>query len=84
MTNLTRRNFGLLLGAGAASLAMPLYARAQGKPKVVIIGGGAGGATAARYIAKDSNGAIDVTLIDASEKYTTCFYSNLYLGGYHE
>ncbi|HMQ57275.1 MAG TPA: FAD/NAD(P)-binding oxidoreductase, partial [Rhizobiaceae bacterium] len=27
-------------------------------------------------------GAIDVTLIDASDKFTTCFFSNLYLGGY--
>ena len=81
MTALTRRHFGLVLGAGAATLAMPAYLRSQGKPKVVVIGGGAGGATAARYIAKDSEGAIDVTLIDESNKYTTCFFSNLYLGG---
>lgn len=84
MTRLNRRQFGLLLGAGAATIAMPAYLRAQGKPRVVVIGGGAGGATAARYIAKDSEGAIDVTLIDASEKYTTCFFSNLYLGGYRD
>lgn len=84
MTHLTRRHFGLLMGAGAASLALPTYARAQGKPKVVIIGGGAGGATAARYIAKDSAGEIDVTLIDASEQYTTCFFSNLYVGGFRD
>ena len=49
---------------------------------MVVIGGGAGGATAARYIAKDSDGAIDVTLIDQSEMFTTCFFSNLYVGGY--
>tara|TARA_R110000850_G_scaffold61712_1_gene141065 strand:- start:99 stop:1274 length:1176 start_codon:yes stop_codon:yes gene_type:complete len=49
---------------------------------VVVIGGGAGGATAARYIAKDSDGAIDVTLIENSDVYTTCFYSNLYVGGF--
>ncbi len=82
MVNITRRNFSILLGAGASSLAMPGYLRAQGKPRVVLIGGGAGGATAARYIAKDSEGAIDVTLIDDSEMFTTCFFSNLYLGGY--
>jgi NADPH-dependent 2,4-dienoyl-CoA reductase/sulfur reductase-like enzyme len=52
------------------------------KPKVVVIGGGAGGATAAKYIAKDSKGAIDVTLVEASKKYYTCFYSNLYLGDF--
>ncbi len=84
MTNLSRRQFGLLLGAGTTALALPTYLRAQTKPKVVVIGGGAGGATAARYIAKDSKGDIDVTLIDASEKFTTCFFSNLYLGGYRD
>ena len=84
MTYMNRRQFGLLVGAASATLAMPTYLRAQDKPKVVVIGGGAGGATAARYIAKDSEGAIDVTLIDDSEQFTTCFFSNLYLGGYRD
>ena len=53
-------------------------------PKVVVVGGGAGGATAARYIAKDSKGAIDVTLVEASKQYYTCFFSNLYLGGFRD
>ncbi|MCY0153911.1 NAD(P)/FAD-dependent oxidoreductase [Hoeflea alexandrii] len=82
MTGLTRRQFGLFAGASAAALSLPTYLRAQGKPRVVVIGGEAGGATAARYIAKDSDGAIDVTLIDDSEMFTTCFFSNLYVGGY--
>lgn len=47
-----------------------------------MIGGGAGGATAARYIAKDSKGEIDVTLIEPSRSYYTCFFSNLYIGGF--
>lgn len=84
MTHFNRRQFGLLLASGVATLALPTYLRAQAKPKVVVIGGGAGGATAARYIAKDSKGDIDVTLIDASEMFTTCFFSNLYLGGYRD
>ncbi len=84
MTHITRRHFGILLGAASATLAMPAYLRAQTKPRVVVIGGGPGGATAARYIAKDSEGAIDVTLIDASENFTTCFFSNLVLGGYRD
>jgi sulfide dehydrogenase [flavocytochrome c] flavoprotein chain len=82
MTGLTRRQFGLFTGASAAALMIPTYLRAQGKPRVVVIGGGAGGATAARYIAKDSDGGIDVTLIENSETFTTCFFSNLYIGGY--
>ncbi|MCG6114143.1 MAG: NAD(P)/FAD-dependent oxidoreductase [Mesorhizobium sp.] len=81
-THINRRHFGALLGAGAATLAMPAYLRAQARPRVVVVGGGAGGATAARYIAKDSNGEIDVTLIDANENFTTCFFSNLYLGDF--
>ncbi len=84
MTKFTRRQFGVLMGSTAAVMSLPVSLRAQGKPKVVVIGGGAGGATAARYIAKDSANEIDVTLIEASEKYTTCFFSNLYLGGYRD
>jgi NADPH-dependent 2,4-dienoyl-CoA reductase/sulfur reductase-like enzyme len=53
-----------------------------GKPRVVVVGGGAGGATAARYIAKDSKGAVDVVLIEPTRTYYTCFFSNLYLGGF--
>ena len=50
---LNRRTF---LGmAAAASMSAPaVYAGGHGKPRVVVVGGGAGGATAARYIAKDS------------------------------
>jgi len=67
----------------AASLAAPMV-RAQATPRVVVIGGGAGGATAARYIAKDSKGDIEVTLIEPTRTYYTCFFSNLYLGGFKE
>ncbi len=75
--------------AGGASLAgaSMLYAPGvlgQAKPRVVVIGGGPGGATAARYIAKDSNGAIDVTLIEPAKQFVTCFHSNLYLGGFRD
>jgi len=81
---LNRRNFmGKGAAVAAASLAAPMVmADAHGgKPKVVIVGGGAGGATAARYIAKGSKGEIDVTLVEPTRKYYTCFFSNLYLGG---
>lgn len=76
------------LGASSAAmtvLSAPMVrAAGHGKPRVVVIGGGAGGATAARYIAKDSDGAIDVTLIEPARKYYTCFFSNLYLGGFKQ
>jgi len=78
---LSRRDF--IGTTAAATLAAPMLG-AQDRPRVVVIGGGAGGATAARYIAKDSDGAIDVTLIEPARAYYTCFFSNLYLGGFRE
>ena len=78
---LNRRVFLGTGAAAAASLSAPMV-QAAGKPRVVVIGGGAGGATAARYIAKGSKGAIDVTLVEPSRSYYTCFFSNLYIGGF--
>ncbi|MCR9158390.1 MAG: NAD(P)/FAD-dependent oxidoreductase [Rhodobacteraceae bacterium] len=81
---LNRRAF-VGTGMAAATLSAPMVnAASHGKPKVVVVGGGAGGATAARYIAKDSAGEIDVTLIEPSRSYYTCFFSNLYIGGFRE
>lgn len=77
---LNRRHF-IGTTTAAATLSAPML-RAQGTPRVIVIGGGAGGATAAHYLAKDSGGAIDVTLIEPTRTYYTCFFSNLYLGGF--
>jgi sulfide dehydrogenase [flavocytochrome c] flavoprotein subunit len=78
---LNRRTFlGTTIAAGGVLAAPALMG--QAKPRVVVIGGGAGGATAARYLAKDAAGALDVTLIEANPTYTTCFFSNLYIGGF--
>ncbi len=82
---LNRRIFLGTGAAAAATLAAPTaFAAGHGKPHVVVVGGGAGGATAARYIAKDSKGEIAVTLIEPTREYYTCFFSNLYLGGFKE
>jgi len=81
--SLNRRTF--LGAAAAATLPAPMVmAAGHAKPHVVVVGGGAGGATAARYIAKDSDGAVDVTLIEPTRTYYTCFFSNLYIGGFKE
>ncbi|MGA1109850.1 MAG: cytochrome C, partial [Pseudomonadales bacterium] len=79
-----RRSFlrGTVAGAALASAAPSVIGSA--KPRVVVIGGGAGGATAARYIAKDSQGAVDGVLIEPTRTYYTCFFSNLYIGGYRD
>ncbi len=83
MGRLTRRTFlqsSAAVAGAAAFSAVP--AIGQAKPRVVVIGGGAGGTTTAKYIARDSKGAIDVTLVEPVKRYQTCFHSNLYLGGY--
>ena len=79
---INRRSFLAATAAAAALSAPPLLG--QGRPRVVVIGGGAGGATVARYLAKDGKGAIDVTLVEPNAVYHTCFFSNLYIGGFRE
>ena len=59
---------------------MPAIVRGQSAARVVVIGGGFGGATAARYV-KAWAPAVQVTLIEPSERFITCPYSNLVLGG---
>ncbi|MDH3658585.1 MAG: NAD(P)/FAD-dependent oxidoreductase [Alphaproteobacteria bacterium] len=80
MIGISRRRFGQAAAAGTALLAAPAILRAQSAGRVVVIGGGAGGGTAAKYLKKDAPD-LDVTLIEANPQYTTCFYSNLYVGG---
>ena len=81
MSKISRRTFTGIAAASVATLSMPSISLGA-LPRVVVIGGGAGGATAARYIAKDSKGGVHVTLVEASKRYYTCFFSNLYLGGF--
>ncbi|KUJ76164.1 flavocytochrome C [Ruegeria marisrubri] len=80
---LNRRTF-LGTGVAAATALQAPMVLGAGKPRVVVIGGGAGGATTARYIAKGAKGAVDVTLVEPTRTYYTCFFSNLYLGGFRE
>ena len=87
MTEMTRRNFNFLAGASLATLSTPLFAPAvlgQAKPRLVVVGGGPGGATVARYVNKEAAGAVDVTLIEPLKNFTTCFFSNLYVGGFRD
>ena len=83
----SRRGFGKAAGAtgavlGVQGMAPNLLKAAEGR--VVVIGGGPGGATVAKYIAKDAAGALAVTLVQATPQFTTCYYSNIYLGGYRD
>lgn len=66
-----------LLATGAA-LALVGPAIAQAVPKVVVIGGGFGGATAARALHR---GGLDVTLVEVNPTYVSCPFSNEVIAG---
>ena len=68
------------LGATGASRADDMSAAAK---RVVVIGGGFGGATAAKYV-KLFDPNVDVTMIDGKASHTTCPFSNLVIGGLKE
>ncbi len=61
---------------GCATTA-PLPAKA----KVVVVGGGYGGATAAKYVRMLSNYQIDVVLVEPNNSFISCPISNLVIGG---
>src|SRR5438105_855991 len=78
-----RRDF---LKAGAAGFATALAgcaatAPAAPKARVVVVGGGYGGATAARYI-RMLDPSIEVTLVEPNEAFVSCPISNMVLGGF--
>ncbi len=77
-----RRTF-LNAAAGAAVLGTlgAAAARAASPARVVVVGGGYGGATAARYLRTWSHGAIDVTLVEPNPALISCPLSNLVIGG---
>ncbi len=79
----TRRDLvaasGVVLAAATLGMTAVL---GQAKARVVVVGGGPGGATAAKYIARDGGGRIAVTLVEEHEVYQSCFHSNLYIGGF--
>src|SRR5262245_56709928 len=75
----SRRKF-LASGAAAASAALAAPALAQAAPRVVVVGGGFAGATAARTL-KSADPRIAVTLVEANRTFTACPFSNLVIGG---
>ena len=75
-----RRGFLRLVGAAVGVGASgTLFAQPSGQ-RVVIIGGGFGGATAAKYL-KMRNPGLNVVLIERDRQYVTCPLSNEVLGG---
>ncbi len=83
MTTLTRRGFlkatGGIAAVGTIGAGFPQLALG-GNKSVVVIGGGAAGAVAAKRI-KMADSSINVTLIEANDHHYTCFMSNEVIGG---
>ncbi|HWN01530.1 MAG TPA: FCSD flavin-binding domain-containing protein [Candidatus Dormibacteraeota bacterium] len=90
MSALTRRRFlrasglglGVLAGGGLAGCAASMkgdFAPKTG-PRVVVIGGGWGGATAAKYVRLLDPG-VEVILIEPNRQFVSCPFSNLVLAG---
>ncbi|MSQ55077.1 MAG: flavocytochrome C [Betaproteobacteria bacterium] len=80
MTAFNRREFLRLTGA-AAALAAAGCTTGSGKARVVVVGGGFGGATAAKYI-RMWDPAIEVVMVEREALFTSCPISNLVLGGF--
>ena len=86
MIELTRRQMLKTMGAGAAASGLALSGCASngGKAKgahVVVVGGGFGGATCAKYL-RQFDPDVRVTMVEPNKSYTTCPASNWYLGGF--
>ncbi|MCP3406510.1 NAD(P)/FAD-dependent oxidoreductase [Bradyrhizobium sp. CCGB01] len=71
----TRRNAVLGITVAATSLAIPSILRAQSAGRVVVVGGGFGGAACARAL-KRTQGDLQVILIEPNAVYTSCPFSN--------
>ncbi|MEN9724516.1 MAG: Sulfide dehydrogenase [flavocytochrome c] flavoprotein chain [Pseudomonadota bacterium] len=78
-----RRDFLKVAAASATLLGLPLGAKAASltKGRVVVIGGGYAGATAAKYLRLWSQGGIQVTVVEPRTQFISCPLSNLVLGG---
>ena len=82
-----RRQFVQTVGAGSALASVGFLSGCAtvgggSGPKVVVVGGGYGGATAAKYVRMWSDYGIQVTLIEPNASFISCPMSNLVLGGY--
>lgn len=77
-----RRDF-LKIAASTALISLPVFSKAatQAKGRVVVIGGGYGGATAAKYLRIWSNGGLDVIVVEPRSQFVSCPLSNLVLAG---
>ena len=83
----SRRRLGQALGAGAAlgmlagCATRPLAGGGRPNGRVLVVGGGFGGATAASYLKRWGGDTVDVTLVERNARFISCPLSNLVIGG---
>lgn len=77
---MTRRAAVLGITAATATLARPSVLRAQSTGRVVVVGGGFGGAACARAL-KRAQGNLQVILIEPNAIFTSCPFSNEVIAG---
>lgn len=84
ITGHSRRDVLRFMAAASATPALTAcggrFLNASPSGRVVVVGGGFGGATAAKYI-KRGDPSIDVTLVEPKKTFYTCPFSNLVLAG---
>jgi sulfide dehydrogenase [flavocytochrome c] flavoprotein subunit len=80
LRSVTRRNVVGGLAASAGLVALPLISRAQSAARVVVIGGGFGGAACAREL-KRLDPKLAVTLVEHNRTFTACPLSNEVIAG---
>ena len=78
MIRTTRRAF--LTGAATAVAFSPKLSLGQARPRIVIIGGGFGGATCARALRR-ADPQFEVTLVEPNPTFTACPFSNAVIAG---
>lgn len=82
MKMFNRRDFLKVASYGGFAVATfnPLTAMAKTSGHIIVVGGGFGGATCAKYLNRfDPN--LSITLIEAGNQFTTCPFSNVVLAG---
>ncbi len=70
-----------LLVAGTAGCATTTPRELPGSARVLVVGGGYGGATAAKYLRLFSANTLDVVLVEPEPAFMSCPLSNLVVGG---
>src|ERR1700733_4155768 len=80
---MTRRNVVRGIAATTASFTFPCRSRAQSAARIVVIGGGFGGAACARALRR-IDAKLQVTLVEPNKVFTACPFSNEVIAGLRE